>query len=167
MKKKSLLFTLLVAAFFLSGCAGNQPVIWSRADAVDFNKGVSVELTSTVKVPEKEMEFIKKDIETKLSKIFTGDNNSKDRNIIRVTITKYEEGNACARFILIGLGQMYLYGDIKVTEGNPPVEIRTGEFMKKYALGGIAGGMATMHNDMNSKVAVSIAEALKADKVGE
>ncbi len=167
MKKLFLLITLLTAGIFLTGCAGNQSVIWSRANTVDFSKGVSVELTSTVQVPEKEMEFIKKDIETKLAGIFKGDNSSRDRNIIRVTVTRYEEGNACARFFLIGMGHMYLYGDIKVTAGNPPVEIRTGEFRKKYSLGGIPGGMATMHNDMNSKIAGSIAEALKNDKIGE
>jgi hypothetical protein len=152
---------------FIIGCAtGNQPLNWTKADAIDFSKQIKVEINTTVPVPEAEVAFIKGDIETKLKTLFTAAEGRKDYYQVKITITRYEEGNAFARFILIGLGQMYLDGTVDVMQGDSAVVVRNGNFNKNFCVGGVAGGMATMHNDMNSKVAESIADAFKTSQTG-
>jgi hypothetical protein len=167
---RRILFGLMAVslAACVIGCAtGGQPLNWDKADVLDFSKSIKVEIKADVKIPENEIAFIKSDIEQKLLKLFPENKNLKDFYKITVTITRYEEGSAFARFMLIGFGQMYLDGTVDVLKGDTSVVIRNGNFKKNYCLGGIAGGMATIHDDMNAKVAESIAEALKSNQVGE
>ena len=62
--------------------------------------------------------------------------------------------------MLIGLGQMYLYGNVEIKNGSPPVIIRSGSFKKNYCVGGLVGGLATMQKDMLPKVGLAIADAI-------
>ena len=79
---------------------------------------------------------------------------------INVTITRYDEGDAFARFMLIGLGQMYLYGTVEITEGNSSISILMGEFRKNYCAGGLIGATATMESNVLPKVGDAIADAI-------
>lgn len=131
---------LLIAFGILSGCTyGNQPVIWVKSGKLDYSKSANVEVTSKVKIPGQELEFLKSDIEKNVDTVFQGRKIVKDSYKVKVEITKYDEGSAFARFMLIGLGQMYLDGTVKVLQGNPPVIIRSGKFEKNYRVGGLEG----------------------------
>lgn len=155
------LFVLGSAVMFFIGCAGQQKVIWSKTAEIDYSKGCQVELKANVFVPEDEMDFMKKSITEEVHKVLIGNDSLANQYFVHVTITQYDEGSAFARFMLAGLGQMKLFGTIKIFQGEPPVVIREGEFQKVYSLGGIAGASATMRNSMTSKIGSAIAKAIQ------
>lgn len=160
LRKTQVYFSFIGFIFIMFGCAwGNQPIVWKTCESIDYNKSVKVNVNTLTAMPFYEIEYIKKDIEEKIKTIFI--NNSEGIYELNVTITRYDEGNAFARFMLIGLGQMYLYGDVKLIDSESQIVIRDGEFKKNYCIGGLIGGSATMRNDMTSKVGKAIAEALK------
>jgi len=102
---------------------------------------------------------MKNDIKSKISDSEFWSANPSEYTL-KVVIDKYDEGNAFARFMLIGLGQMHLNGTVELLVGEPPEVIKSGSFEKNYVVGGIAGGMATMHEDVVSKLGDAIVEAL-------
>jgi hypothetical protein len=112
-------------------------------------------------MPPADMAYLQGDIQQKVREVLSGDPDLPDAYKVEVTITKYDKGNAFARFMLIGLGQMYLYGTVEIQQGEPPVVIREGEFKKNYCVGGIMGGSATMQKDVLPKVGKAIADAIK------
>ena len=154
-------FLLSSITILFLGCAGQQKVLWTKTGEIDYNKGCKVELEADVFVPEDEMDFMKKSITKEVQKVITGSDTLSNLYLITVTITKYDEGSAFARFILIGLGQMKLFGTIEITQGEPTVVIREGEFKKVYAVGGILGATATMRKDVTSKIGGAIAKAIQ------
>ena len=111
-------------------------------------------------MPDFEKDYIKTNIKIKLAPLFKNDPNSGVYDL-NVTITRYDEGEAFARFVLIGLGQMYLDGDVVLSDSQLQVKVREGSFNKNYCVGGWIGASATMRDDMTSKVGTAIAEALK------
>lgn len=118
-------------------------------------------MTATCKMPRADISYLQTDIQDQVESILCGSATAPDAYNIKVTITKYDKGNAFARFMLIGLGQMYLDGTVEVLQGEPPIVIRKGEFKKNYCLGGFAGGMATMQNNVLPEVGKSLSEAIK------
>ena len=155
--------SLLMAVVGLSmmGCAATQPVKWNTQQALDYNHGSQLSLDATCEVPKEEMEFMEDDIQKHMNDILSGTEGTPDQYTVNVTITKYNKGNAFARGMLIGLGSMHLYGNVEVTEGNPPVVVREGQFKKVYALGGVIGASATMRNNVAAKLGKSIGDALE------
>ncbi len=145
------------------GCAmGNQPVVWQVANPVDFQRGVQVEVASSVPVGPGELSILRQNVVAALSSVFRSAPGGPDDYHVRVTITRYDEGSATARFFLAGLGQMYLDGSVQVYGGDPPAIVRQGVFNKNYAVGGFMGASATMNDDMVSKVGKAIADGLRA-----
>lgn len=161
---RSIFIFLSAAVFMLSGCAG-QPVVWNKAGGLDLTKGgkVSVKAAPSCSVPPESLVVLQGDIQSNVSSVFTGDREAQDAYSVEVTITEYDEGNAFARFMLIGLGQMYLYGDVVIMQGLPPVVVREGGFKKNFCAGGLIGAAATMQKDVLPKVGKSIAEAIKSN----
>ncbi|GAA0711082.1 hypothetical protein GCM10009105_12760 [Dokdonella soli] len=78
-----------------------------------------------------------------------------------MSITRYEKGNAFARAMLAGLGQIHIDGDVQVYA--MPEHNRTMAFsvQKTFAWGGIYGGTTTIE-DIEQSFAESIANALTA-----
>jgi Domain of unknown function (DUF4410) len=157
------LATLTLMAAGLMGCAsGDQPVMWRVAGPVDLTRGYRLEVTATADVPTVELAVLRRSIAQSLDTVFHRRANHGDGYTIRVVITRYDEGDATARFMLAGLGQMYLDGDVHVYAGGPPRTVRRGEFRKNYSWGGFIGAAATMQGSMLSKVGDAIATALRA-----
>jgi hypothetical protein len=151
----------LLVFLFLGGCSfGNQPLIWTKTAELNFDKGIIVEIEAKAAVPKQELNFMLSDIRNKVTEVLKGEMASVDAYTMKVTITKYDEGSSCARFMLAGLGQMYLFGTVEVLQGNPPRIIREGKFEKNYSVGGMIGYSATMRTELTSKVGKAIAEAL-------
>jgi hypothetical protein len=165
MKKQIVqLFGLAVMAIMLVGCAATQPVTWSKTAPMDLSKGTTVKVDASCEMPDADITFLKSDIQKKVSEVLAGNPDLPDAYRINVTITKYEEGSAFARFMLIGLGQMYLYGTVDITQGTPPVVIRQGDFKKNYCVGGVMGASATMQKDVLPKVGEAIAKAIQEEQ---
>jgi len=127
-----------------AGCMANQPVTWTKHGAVDLSKGGKVEVKAACEMPPTDLAYLQNDIQQQVDKVLTGKTDVPDAYKIDVRITTYDEGNAFARLMLIGLGQMYLYGTVDIKQGEPPVLIRTGDFNKNFCVGGLIGGTATM-----------------------
>lgn len=154
------LLTVFVFLFIVTGCA-TQPLTWQKTGALDISKGCNVKVAACCKMPQRDIEYLQSDIQREASAVLQGSKDAPDAYDMTVKITKYDKGNAFARFMLIGLGQMYLDGTVDIQQGNPPVLIRQGQFKKNFCLGGIAGGLATMEKDMLPKVSESVSEALR------
>lgn len=60
----------------------------------------------------------------------------------KVTITRYDEGNATARLMLAGLGQMHIDADIALSDFTTGELLFRSEVKKTFAWGGLYGGSA-------------------------
>lgn len=154
------LMLIMILIITLIGCA-KQPLIWKNSSEMDLKKGGVVSVKANCEVPPVELSYLGQDIQQKVNSVLIGRQDVTDVYKIEILITKYDEGNAFARFMLIGLGQMHLHGTVEIKQGDPPVVIRTGEFKKRYCVGGFVGGMARMQTDVLPEVGNAIAEAIK------
>lgn len=148
-----LLSVLAAAALALSGCATHAP---SADFSAKIKDGSEVRLGDTAKVAVNaidgvailpvEKERLSQQIEAKvLSKAHDAKPAPQPRNFaIEVTLSQYEKGNAFARAMLAGLGQIHITGDVKVYL--LPERTPIGEFTikKTFAWGGIYGGITSM-----------------------
>jgi len=158
------LFLGLVAALALltTGCLfADQPVVWARSGPLDDSAGAKVSVESRTMISPGELEYMRHDITGRVRQVLRGEVDAADAYTVDVEITRYDEGSKFARFMLIGLGQMYVFGTVEVTRGDPPVVVRTGDFRKQYRVGGIMGAIAGPR-DITSKVGEAIAEGLMA-----
>jgi hypothetical protein len=143
----------------LGGCAtGNHPVEWQREAPLDYARPLQVSVVTRVPMPRAELSYIRSDIVARLTPLFRGADLQAKPYQLEVVITRYDEGDAFARFWLAGLGTIELHGVVRVTSAGSVV--RHGTFEKSYALGGIVGASAGMHEDVASKLGTAIAEAL-------
>lgn len=78
---------------------------------------------------------------------------------IDVTITRYEKGNAFARAMLAGLGQIHIDGDVKVYAMPAHDSLEEFTVQKTFAWGGVYGSSTSME-DIEQTFAESIANAL-------
>jgi len=62
---------------------------------------------------------------------------------LKVNFTAYDEGNAAARMMLMGLGQMHIDGDIEIADASGNT-IGVYKIAKQFALGGIVGGTTSI-----------------------
>lgn len=150
---------LCITASFM-GCA-SQPVIWRNMGPVDLTKGVKVGVEAACEMPAEDVSFLQSDIQSKVAAVLAGNKGDADAYRVKVVITKYDKGNAFARFMLIGLGQMHLDATVEVSQGEPTVVIREGTLSKNYAVGGLVGGSATMQKNVLPLVGKAIAEAIQ------
>jgi hypothetical protein len=65
-----------------------------------------------------------------------------DAILAKVNITKYEEGNSLARFMLAGLGQMHIFADVTLSDYTSGDVLFQSEVKKTFAWGGMYGGTA-------------------------
>ena len=158
--KLARIVALVLVTGLIAGC-GTQPITWTKNAPLDLTRGGKVAVNSACSVPQVHLDYLQTDIQKNVGKVLAGDPDSPDAYSINVTITKYDEGSAFARFMLIGLGQIYLYGTVEVNEGNPPVAVRQGDFKKNICIGGIAGASVSMDKSVLPTVGPSIAEAIK------
>jgi hypothetical protein len=149
----------------LTGCS--SAVTWKENGNgnIDLTKGGKVAVTSSCAMPAFEQDFLKKQAQENINKVLTGNADAPDAYQINIAINKYDPGNAFARSMLIGLGQMHLYGKIEILEGNPATVVCSGDIKKDYCVGGIAGGCATMQKDVITPVGKDIANAIGKKKV--
>ena len=159
MNKRFIPLFLALSLTILSGCVANQPVIWNDSATMTGISISSIEVEAPPSTPTSEIAFIKQDIQNKLASSNFW-NEERSGYTLKVVITKYSKGNAFARFMLIGLGQMHLHGTVELISGNPPKVIQSGTFKKDYVVGGIVGLTATMRNDVTSKLGQAIIESL-------
>ena len=64
----------------------------------------------------------------------------------KVNITRYDEGNAFARWMLAGLGQMHIDADVALIDYSTGDQILRSEVSKTFAWGGMYGASTGIHN---------------------
>lgn len=144
-----------------TGCMATQPVTWNKSGPLDRSKGARVVVAAACHVPPSDLAFLQSDVQRQVSSVLPGTGDTPDAYTVNLNITRYDAGNAFARFMLIGLGQMYLDGTVQVTGGDTSAVVREGAFRKNYCVGGMVGGMATMQKDVLPKVGPTVAAALR------
>jgi hypothetical protein len=80
--------------------------------------------------------------------------------LMKITISRYDEGNAFARFMLAGLGQIYIDGDVVLLDGQTKQVVAEYKVPKDFAFGGLYGGSTTIR-DVEKGFARSVAAAIK------
>lgn len=78
---------------------------------------------------------------------------------MNIHFTRFDRGNAFARAMLIGLGQIHIEANVSLLDAGGAT---TGQYAvsKDFALGGIAGGTTTVE-DVEDGFAKSVAEIVK------
>ncbi len=74
-----------------------------------------------------------------------------------VVFTRYDEGSAAARFVLIGLGQIPIEATVTLTDETTNQRLGEYKVSKQFALGGIAGATTDM-SDVEEGEAKSVVE---------
>lgn len=80
--------------------------------------------------------------------------------IATLQITEYDQGNAFLRFMLAGLGQIHIDGNLTLTDRDKTEQIGKYELSKTFAWGGIYG-MSTRIEDVEEGFAEAVVEILQ------
>ena len=82
---------------------------------------------------------------------------------LQIVLTEYDEGNAFARAMLAGLGQIKISADVDYLDAATGTRLGEYRVSKDFAFGGIYGA-TTKIEDVEKGFAKSVAETLKANK---
>lgn len=145
----------ILIAIFINSCASTVPkpefskpmAPESKITSIDEVK-VQVEAGKKVSITESEKLRVAEKIKQKidLRKIKNSSNSTAKTYEIVLVITKYEKGNAFARAMLAGLGQIHINGDVEVFKIPGRVLLSNFSIKKTFAWGGIYGGSTHMED---------------------
>lgn len=168
MKKKEMAYykSCFIILFFTSllavGCATTMPghtvlqPISSNVLLSDY-LGLYVEVSSKKDIPISE--FTLNDAERIKQLIIAGikaQNPNRFKNIndttnldsstlnVSINVTRYDKGNAFARFMLAGLGQIHIDAEVNLIDAKTQKVLGSFEVNKTFAWGGIYGGSTTI-----------------------
>lgn len=160
--------TAVAVALMLTGCAGSvsQPKALTAMSAeqqsslhisgitADADDGVEMTSSDFKVITERVRSFIVSDSPGVMVDPATGDTLT-----MKIHFTRFDRGNAFARFMLIGLGQMHIYSVVTLVKADGKV---AGEYKvrKTFALGGWVGAMTSM-DEVEDGFARSVAEIVK------
>lgn len=164
---------VLFASFALAGCAGgvNNPTLTS-APAPGFDAAtapigrVSAEAAPGVDITPEDLSRISHAVQAELSSSYP------DRMIaikgpprpngvnIKLIFTEYDKGNAFARAMLAGLGQIHVHANVLLTDAATGASVANFEVTKDFGWGGIYGG-STSVEDVEAGFARSVSAIFK------
>ncbi|MCC2656764.1 MAG: hypothetical protein K0Q76_1872 [Panacagrimonas sp.] len=156
----------LGALVLFSGCASNVPrAQYAVAPKTEHTLKATDSPEVKVAVASRDIELLDSDrsrIAEKISRQFQpqADADAARPYRVQVTVTRYEKGNAFARAMLAGLGQIHIDAEVKVflNPGDEVVNQFTVE--KTFAWGGIYGASTTIL-DVENPFAEAVANGLK------
>lgn len=161
---------IAMLAISLAGCAGSvaeptavQALTTDQKAALRLSD-VTADADKGVPVSDGDMGLIcqkvRAEIEAQSPGIFADRAHAGSAMRLNIHFTKFDRGNAFARFMLIGLGQIRIEANVDVidTSGHTVAQYQVA---KDFALGGIAGGVTSVE-DVEEGFAKSVAEVVKA-----
>ena len=164
----ALRLSVLVGVTLVSACATTTPkaeyskdlTTHYRIDAddhaqVNVNANAGVEITDLEK--QRIAQLITSDLETQ--RLLNVANNDPQDCLVEVTITRYQKGNAFARAMLAGLGQIHIDANVKVMAAGSNKRLADFNLAKTFAWGGIYGA-ATSMEDIEKTFANGVAASL-------
>lgn len=159
---------MLVPFLLLVGCATTSPSATfmkelpkeQRVDANDTTT-VKVEASDGVTIAEHEKQRLAQQIQSQIDALKTDNPASADKREyeLDVRVTRYDKGNAFARFMLAGVGQIHIDATVSVFALPKRGKVAEFEIDKTFAWGGIYGG-ATSIEDVEQGFAEGVAEAV-------
>jgi len=167
------LYAGILGLLLLNGCtATSSPGIanakvYSKTFKIDAQDSVAVTVTNEKLVDIKNegkkrlAQKIKQDID--LLKKYNSIDNKNRKYLVKVHITKYDKGNAFARFMIAGAGQIHVDGIITVYELPSKQKVEEFKITKTFAWGGIYGGTTTI-KEVGEGFAMGVAETVTGQK---
>jgi hypothetical protein len=156
-------------AVSLAGCAGSVSAPTTVVDLPPDARAqlrigdVSADAASGVEMSEADLGLISQkvraDISAEAPGVLAEGPDAASAMKMKLHFTKFDRGNAFARFMLIGLGQIRIEADVDILN-NSGVQIAQYKVSKDFALGGVAGGTTTVE-DVEEGFAKSVAEVVK------
>jgi hypothetical protein len=159
---------VLLGVTLAAGCASTAPkaeyskdlTSQYRIDAddhprVNVNAADGVELADADK--QRIAQLITSDLDT--MRLHNVANNDPKNCVVEVTITRYQKGNAFARAMLAGLGQIHIDAHVTIVVGANNEKLADFTLAKTFAWGGIYGA-ATSMQDIEKTFASGVAASL-------
>lgn len=161
----------IAVLFVLGGCAGSAPMPQftdpaAENFALDGNDTaeVKVEAAQGLSVPDTDLQRLREVIQQQLvTGLARNPAAGAAQNYdVRVIITKYAKGNAFARAMLAGLGQIHIDGTVFVTTAGADEKLSEFTVKKTFAWGGLYGGTTRIED-----VEPAFAEGVVAGVTGQ
>jgi hypothetical protein len=153
----------------LSGCAGTVAAPDEVTTALPVATKASLKLSSidgeaapgvamTPDTRDRILQEVKAEITAKHPNMWTAENALAAPGTVNLKIifTQYDDGNAFARFMLAGLGQIHIDGTVIFTDASTGQPIGNYKISKDFSFGGIYG-VATRIEDVEKGFARSVA----------
>ncbi len=163
----------VASIFILSGCSATsspgpaQVKHYGKVFKVDNDDKVTVLVSNdkTVDITDEGKkhlsQMIKEDIN--LLKKYNTAGEKSNKYLIGVHITNYDKGNAFARFMIAGAGQIHVDGTISVYSLPNKIKLEEFNIQKTFAWGGIYGGATTI-KEVGEGFAMGVAETVTGQK---
>jgi hypothetical protein len=158
----------IAVVLLVSACASTAPKADFSQDLAshykidaDDHPEVQVDAAAGVEVLELDKQRISQVIASRLEqrRLQVVANNDPKECVVRVTLTRYQRGNAFARAMLAGLGQIHIDANVKVYAKANDQKIADFVVAKTFAWGGIYGASTSME-DIERTFADGVAAAL-------
>ncbi|MFO1433365.1 MAG: DUF4410 domain-containing protein [Candidatus Competibacteraceae bacterium] len=171
---------LLILGSMLSGCAtsrGSYNQVSPPKDTTQLNKftdlmvkvdsrpGVALTASDQSRISNLIVNDIKKEYPDRFKSI-NPDKPGANTLYALVTIKNYDQGNAFARMMLAGLGQMHIDADVSLSDWGNKANIAQYAVNKTFAWGGIYGGTAHI-TDIEDGFAQAVAASIVGAKEEE
>jgi hypothetical protein len=127
------------------------------------NPDVTIQNVDSQRIVEKVLSRIKEKAPTRFAQVNPPHPNQDTLRAV-INITRYDQGNAFARFMLAGLGQIHIDADVTLQEEAAQSLLGTYEVTKTFAWGGYYG-MSTKITDVEEGFAESVAAVILGDNV--
>jgi hypothetical protein len=174
MKTRDFIGVVLIAVFlsFTIGCASSMPKAkFTQPIAPDSNItstdtiSVKVEAKTGIDILESERLRLAEVVEKKINDLKTMNHSKHEQKNyeVELLLTRYDKGNAFARSMLAGLGQIHMDGEINLLELPERKQVGKFSISKTFAWGGIYGASTTME-DIEQTFATAVAAEVTGQK---
>lgn len=167
-----LAFTIVACAFLFGGCASTAPapkyqIPLAKTDLIGKGDSAKAKVTATpgIEILESEKARMAERIENFIAakQAFQPAHTPARSYIVEVNLTKYDKGNAFARAMLAGLGQIHVDGHVRVLLADTKKVVGEFDLSKTFAWGGMYGA-ATNMEDIERTFASAVAAAVTGVK---
>jgi len=169
--QKSVCFMLVLLSALMGGCASTAPEAkFAKPMAADARirasdtENVTLTAADTIKAAPEVHDRVKQKITSRIDvRKLTNPPEAAPRSFeVEVFVSRYEKGNAFARAMLAGVGQIHIDGTISVFQMPEHELLEKFEMQKTFAWGGIYGGMTTIET-----IEDTFADAVAATVTGQ
>jgi len=168
---------LIVFLVFTMGCAGAKGKITTMSQPIDQTSllkynSLAIEMNRQQDVPitSNDIERITILITNQITKsnpsrfkFINKDNNKNPILLAKLTFTRYDKGNAFARAMLIGLGQIHIDADLVFIDKETGKELESLKISKTFAMGGLYGATTDILS-VEDGFAASVAAAILGER---